>query len=57
MQLVSHALTVAVGDPGDALHTGDRVLSLGTHHPSQHGLIRLRLQLTGAGDDAVITCR
>ena len=55
MQLVSHALTVAVGDPGDALHTGDRVLSLGTHHPSQHGLIRLRLQLTGAGDEAVIT--
>jgi NADH-quinone oxidoreductase subunit D len=55
MQPVSHALTVAVGDAGNALHVSDRVLSLGAHHPAQHGLIRLRLQLSGFGGDEVIT--
>lgn len=55
MQRVSHALTVAVGDAGNALHAGDRVLSLGAHHPAHHGLVRLRLQVSGAGQDAVIT--
>ena len=48
-------LVVAVGDSAGALGTADRVLSLGPHHPAQHGLIRLRLGVHGAGDDAVIT--
>lgn len=52
---MSPSLTVAVGDAGNALHAGDRVLSLGAHHPAQHGLIRLQLEVSGAGEDAVIT--
>jgi NADH-quinone oxidoreductase subunit D len=38
-------VTVAVGDAAGALDPTDRVLDLGAHHPSSHGLLRLHLEL------------
>ena len=44
---------VAVGAAASALGGDDVVLSLGAHHPSSHGALRLRLRLNG---DRITAC-